>query len=180
MVTFTPSSASVSPKALPVTLIVKESQGQSAPVVPLDFSFDVLDKQSDGTDWMLLYGAGTTGHGGQGTGSGAFIRFNIDSSNNSHTVSMGTWAATAADSFTPGSDSTGGVLVIEVDLATMGGSPSKASLRIADTGNDNGVTLTPATGSVFNPSGIGNVSITSSPFPGFSFGGGDRGHGFGR
>ena len=179
MVTFTPSGASVSPKVLPVTLVIKGSEGQSGSVVPLTYSFDVLDKQSNGTDWMLLDGSGATSPGGKASGSGAFIRFNLDSSNNSHTVSTGTWTATTADSFTPGTGGAGGVLVIEVNLAPMGGTPSKATLRIADTGSDNGVTFTPATGSVFNPSGIGHVSIAMPPSPGFGFGDGDRGRGFG-
>lgn len=100
-------------------------------------------------------------------------------------MASGTWTVVSFSSFTPatggGDDDrrgSGGVLVLQVQLATQGGGTSTATMRIASTGNDSGVTLAIDGGATFLPSGIGRVRITTSSGGGEgSGGGGDDGGG---
>ena len=89
-------------------------------------------------------------------------------------VARGTWRATSVTSFTPVSGGgRGGVLVLQVQISTQGGSSSTGSMRIASTGSESGVTLAIGGGATFVPSGVGTVSIRA----GSGGGGGDDGGG---
>jgi hypothetical protein len=162
-VTFTAAGASNSPLTLNVTLIVGPvTPPPTTTPDPVTYSFNVLDRQSDGSDYMMLDGSGSSSNG-QITGTGHFTRFSIAADGTHQTVAMGTWTAKSFVSFsasTAGSTS-GGVLEIDIELDPTGGTPSTGSLRIADTGSDKGVTLTIDSGSTFNPSGTGSVSVGS-------------------
>jgi hypothetical protein len=176
-ITITSSGAGNSPLTVPVTLTI----GATLPeTVPLQFSLNVLDKQSGGADEMLLTGSGSVDSSGDVTGSGRFTRFTPGADEGpSHTVSTGTWTAASVVSFTPVSatSTSGGVLVLTVELMVAGGTTAQATMRIADTGSDSGVTLTITGGDTFTPTGTGHLSITAPtsgcPAPGH----GNRGGG---
>ncbi len=170
-VTFTSSGASNSPLALGVTLTVS-SQAPTAITVPVRFKFNVIDLQSGGPDSLLLDGKGSVSSGGEVTGSGHFVRYSAVSNDDDHRaiIATGTWKAASATSFTPASGASddnghtsGGVLVLQVVLSSQGGSSSTASMSIASTGSDSGVTLTIDGGATFVPSGTGRVRITAGP-----------------
>jgi hypothetical protein len=170
-ISLTSSGAANSPLAIPVTLTI----GATTPhTVPLRFSLEVVDKQTGGSDDMLLTGSGSVGGSGKVTGGGQFVRYTPSSDGTTHTVSSGTWTAASVVSYTPATptSTSGGVLVIMVNLKTTGGTSAPASMRIADTGNDSGVTLTITGGDTFAPTGIGQVSITA-PTTGCPATGGD-------
>jgi hypothetical protein len=184
-VTFTSSGASNSPVLLSVTLSVTSTTPPPTPSV--DFSFNVTDRQSGGTDRLLLDGTGSVDSGGSVTGSGTFTRHGAgsgggeDGGGTPAIVASGTWKATSVTSFTPagggggeGGRARGGVLVLGVQISTQGGSSSKGTMRIASTGGDRGVTLDIDGGATFVPTGVGRVSITRSS-GGSGGGGGDTG-----
>ena len=190
-VSFTAAGAGNSPQSLGVTLIVTPQQPPPTNPGPLTFNFSVIDKQSDGSDRMLVSGQGSIDNSGSLTGSGNFSRYSTGSSGSGdggdggddrpRTASMGTWKATGFVSFTPassgrsgedgGGGGSSGVLTINVQITPINGSPLTGTMRIADTGSDSGVTLTINGGSTFVPSGTGHVSIRT----GGSGGGGDSG-----
>jgi Viral BACON domain len=194
------AGASNTPQAVAVTLVV----GTAPPtptITDLTYKFNVLDRQSGGADRMLLSGSGAIS-GGVLTGSGDFNRFTPTSSDRNVTVSTGTWTATGIVSFIPATNSgrggngdggdfvspldhgedhggdqgnnNGGILVISVNLLPTGGSPIPATLRIANTGSDFGVTLTITGGDIFTPTETGNVTI--APANNGNDGGHDGGH----
>jgi len=175
-VTFTSSAVSNSPVSLPVTLTVAP-QTPPPPGAP-QFSLAVVDRQSGGSDWMLLSGSGSVSSSGQVTGSGFFTRYRSQSgddggSTSTTIVANGTWTATSVTSFTPVSgSSSGGVLVLQVQISPQGGSSSTGTMTISSTGSNSGVTLSINGGSNFVPIGIGRVSITTAASGG---GGGDGG-----
>ena len=189
-VTFSSSGASNSPVTLNVTLTVTSTTPPPTPSV--DFSFNVTDRQSGGTDRLLLDGTGSVDPGGSVTGSGSFTRYGARSGgaddDGEHgsappVVASGTWKATSVTSFTPASGAggeggeggrrRGGILVLAVQISTQGGSSSSGTMRIASTGSDRGVTLDIDGGATFVPTGIGRVSITRSG--GSGGGGGETG-----
>jgi hypothetical protein len=177
------TGAANSPQSVAVTLVV--GPVTSPPTsTDLSYRFFVQDSQSGGADRILLSGRGAI-RGGVLTGGGDFNRFTPSSTGRDVTVSTGTWTATGIVSFTPSSGSqsgggsghsgddfvsaddggrrgnnNGGILVIAVNLLPTGGTATPATLRIADTGSDRGVTLTITGGDTFIPSGTGNVTIT--------------------
>jgi hypothetical protein len=160
---------------VPVTLSIGQTPTRT---VPLQFSLTVVDKQSGGSDEMLLTGTGSADGSGAVTGGGQFTRYTPSSTTGpDQIVSTGTWRATRVVSFTPGSstDTSHGVLVINVNLNPAGGSTVPATMRIANTGSDSGVTLTITGGDTFAPTGVGQVSITARG----GTGGEDRGGGDG-
>ena len=178
-VTLTSAGASNSPVTVAVTLTV----GTPPPPVtsPVQFSLNVVDKQAGGSDDLLLTGSGAVDSSGNVSGSGQFTRYTPSTTKGgtNHTVSTGSWSAVSVVSYTPASSSStsGGVLVLKVSLRTSGESATRtsATMRIADTGSDSGVTLTITGGDTFAPTGTGHVSITAPvtgcPAPG----GGDSG-----
>ena len=155
------SGATNSPLMVPVTLRIGETP---PPTVALQFSLTVVDKQSGGSDEMLLIGTGSSDGSGAVTGGGQFTRYTPSSNTGpDQIVSTGTWRATSVVSFTPVSstDTSHGVLVINVNLNPAGGSTVPATMRIANTGSDSGVTLTITGGDTFAPTGVGQVSIAA-------------------
>ena len=182
-VTFTSSGASNSPVMLNVTLTVTSQT--PPPTGSLSFSFHVSDRESGGGDRLLLDGTGSVSSSGQVTGGGHFTRYRSGSGEDddgSSVIATGTWSATSVTSFTPvsggrGEDGrrSGGILVLAVRVSTQGGSSSTASMRIANTGSDSGVTLAIDGGATFLPGGIGRVSITTGSGGGGGGGGGDDG-----
>jgi hypothetical protein len=187
-VTFTSSGASNSPVMLSVTLTVTSTT--PPPTASVSFSFNVTDRQSGGTDRMLLDGTGSVDPGGSVTGSGSFTRYAARSGGGGDDgeggsapaiVASGTWKATSVTSFTPsgggggeGGRARGGILVLGVQISTQGGSSSSGTMRIASTGGDRGVTLDIDGGATFVPTGVGRVSIVRSS-GGSGGGGGDTG-----
>jgi hypothetical protein len=184
-VTFSAAGAvSNSPVSLPVTLTVTPatppptSGGET-------FSLVVVDRQSGGSDWMLLDGTGSVSSSGTVTGSGFFTRFHNPSTRGeggttaTPIVSSGTWKPTSVTSFTPVAGSTtGGTLVLQVQITTQGvTATSTGTLTITSTGSSSGVKLAITGGSTFNSVGIGTESITSTTTGGG--GGGDDGGGTG-
>ena len=163
-ITITSSGAANSPRTIPVTLTIGAPPPQTSPV---QFSLNVVDKQSGGADDLLLTGSGSVDNSGKVTGGGQFTRYtpSATAGGTSHTVSTGSWSATSVVSYTPASSTStsGGVLVLKVSLRTAGESSTRtgATMRIADTGNDSGVTLTITGGDTFAPTGTGHVSITA-------------------
>jgi hypothetical protein len=183
-VTFTSSGASNSPVLLSVTLTVTSTT--PPPTSSVDFSFNVTDRQSGGSDRLLLDGTGSVDPAGSVTGGGSFTRYGArsgggeDGGGSSAIVASGTWKATSVTSFTPatgaGGRGRGGILVLGVQISTQGGSSSKGTMRIASTGSDSGVTLDIDGGATFDPTGVGRVSITrSSGGSGGGGGGSDTG-----
>jgi hypothetical protein len=183
-VTFTSSGASNSPVLLNVTLTVT-STTPPPPTPSVQFSFNVTDRQSGGTDRLLLDGSGSVDSSGQVTGSGTFTQYGArsggddDGEGTPTIVASGTWKAMSVTSFSPvsggggeGRRRSGGILVLAVQVSTQGGSSSTASMRIARTGSDTGVTLAIDGGATFTPTGVGRVSITMSSS---GTGGGDGG-----
>jgi len=177
-ITLTSSGASNSPLNIPVNLTI----GSTPPpqTGPLQFSLDVLDKLSGGPDELLLAGTGSVSGTGRVTAGGLFTRFTPSSEEGQiHVVSTGSWTASSMVSFTPlsATSTSGGVLVIMVNLSTAGGSTTPATMRIAQTGSDTGVTLTITGGANFTPTGAGQDSIVASsgsggcPAPGGGGGG---------
>jgi hypothetical protein len=167
---------------LSVTLTVTSTT--PPPTSSLNFTFNVTDRQSGGTDRLLLDGAGSVDPGGSVTGSGSFTRYGARTGGGDDgggsappIVASGTWKATSVTSFTPaageGGRSRGGVLVLGVQISTQGGSSSSGTMTIASTGADRGVTLEIDGGATFVPTGVGRVSITRSA--GGSGGGGEGG-----
>ena len=182
-VTFTSSGASNSPVLLGVTLTVTSTTPPPT-TSPVDFSFNVTDRQSGGTDRLLLDGTGSVDSGGHVTGGGSFTRYAAGSGRGEDDgpapaiIASGTWKATSVTGFTPagggggeGGRRRGGILVLGVQISTKGGSSSTGSMRIAQTGSDSGVTLDIDGGATFMPTGVGRVSIRSA--------GGSRGGGGG-
>jgi len=165
-VTFTSSAVSNSPVSLPVTLTVNSSTPPPTSGGET-FSLVAVDRQSGGTDWMLLDGNGSVNSSGQVTGSGFFTRFRSSSTRGGGTgtaiVSSGTWRPTSVTSFTPVSGSTtGGTMVLQVQITTHGvTTTSTGTLTINSTGSSSGVTLAITGGSTFTSAGIGTESITS-------------------
>ena len=179
--------ASNTPQALPVTLIVSAVQPPPTSTPALTYRFHVRDRQSSGKDRLLLDGQGAVDSAGQLTGSGTFTRTS-GGDDEDGTVATGSWTATSVMSFSAaasggggggdhdgeGDDdairpqesehrrSSGGVLTIRVQVATMGAGTQSGTMRIASTGSDSGVTLTLDDGTSFVPSRTGNVSITTS------------------
>lgn len=143
-VTFTSSAVSNSQVTLPVTLTVNS---QSPPVPSLQFCFVVDDRQSHGTEWILLDGTGSVNSSDQVTGGGFFTRFRTRAGGEgegttSFVVATGTWTATSVTSFTPVSGSNnGGTLVLQVKISTKGGSTTTGGLTISSTGTNTGVNL---------------------------------------
>jgi hypothetical protein len=76
-VTLTGAGAANSPLSVPVTLTVGSSTPPS--VSPLQFSFQVIDSQSGGSDSLLLDGQGSVDGSGKITASGRFTRFTTSS-----------------------------------------------------------------------------------------------------
>ena len=160
-VMFTASGASNSPQTVNVTLRVNPATPPPTNTPgTVTFSFSALDKQSDGSDYLMLDGQGSIS-GGQVTGGGTFTRFTIGTDGEHQTIAMGTWTAKSLTSYSPAAadSSSGGVLEIGVELDATGGSPETGSMRIASTGAEKGVTLALDGGATFNPSGTGSVSI---------------------
>jgi len=180
-VTLTSSAVSNSPVSLPVTLTVTT---QTPPVTGApQFSLVVVDRQSGGSDWMLLDGTGSVSSSGQVTGSGLFTRFRSRSGSTggstSTIVSNGTWTATSVTSFTPVSgSSSGGVLVLQVQISPHGATSTTGSMTISSTGTNSGVTLSMNGGATFDSAGIGTVSINGASSSGGSGGGGTPGDDF--
>lgn len=142
-VTFTSSAVANSPVTLPVTLTLS----LQSPVPSLQFSFVVVDRQSHGTEWILLDGTGSVNSSDQATGGGSFTRFRTRASGEgesttSYVVATGTWTATSFTSFTPVTGSSnGGTLVLQVQISTKGGSTTTGSMTISSTGTNTGVNL---------------------------------------
>ena len=180
-VTLTSSAVSNSPVSLPVTLTVTT---QTPPVTGApQFSLVVVDRQLGGSDWMLLDGTGSVSSSGQVTGSGLFTRFRSRSGgtggSTSTIVSNGTWTATSVTSFTPVSgSSSGGVLVLQVQISPHGATSTTGSMTISSTGTNSGVTLSMNGGATFDSAGIGTVSINGASSSGGSGGGGTPGDDF--
>lgn len=170
-VIFTATGAVNSPRTLGVTLIVGSPQPPPGNPGPLSFSFNVLDKESNGPEHLLLSGQGSIDAGGRLTGSGNFNRFTSAGEEGHQTVAVGAWKAMSVTSFTPaagssggeggedGGGASGGILEITVQIMPMGGAAVTGTMRIANTGSDRGVTLTIQGGPTFVPTGAGNVSI---------------------
>ncbi|PYT21776.1 MAG: hypothetical protein DMG57_37575 [Acidobacteria bacterium] len=155
----TSTGAANSPLTVPVTLTI----GTTPPAtVPLSFSQTVVDKQAGGMDEMLLTGTGSVSSSGNVTGGGRFIRYTPNSNSGpDHIVSSGTWRATSVVSYTAAREGPGGVLVLNVNL-NMSGGGADCTMRIASTGSDAGVRLTITGGASFMPTGVGQVSVTST------------------
>jgi hypothetical protein len=178
-VAFTSSAVSNSPVTLPVTLTVNSSTPPPPTTGGETFSLVVVDRQSGGTDWMLLDGTGSISSSGTLTGSGFFTRFRSmsgreGSGSTTAIVSSGTWKPTSMTSYTPISGSTtGGTMVMQVQMSTHGTTATSiGTLTITSTGSSAGVTLAINGGATFTSVGIGTESITHA-----STGGGGGGTG---
>jgi hypothetical protein len=167
--TFSSSAVSNSPVMLPVTLTVTPGGGGGGTTGAGPFSLGVVDRQSSGTDWLLLQGSGSVDSSGQVNGGGFYTRFRSRSSegetggSTTSVVANGTWTATSVTSFTPVSGGgAGGTLVLQIQISTNGGSSSTGSMTISSTGSNSGVTLSINGGSSFANVGIGIVDINGS------------------
>jgi hypothetical protein len=183
-VTFTSSAVSNSPVSLPVTLSVTSATPPPPPTTGGEtFSLVVVDRQSGGSDWLLLDGSGSINASGQPSGSGFFARFRSGSNRvggaTSTIVSSGTWTPISVMSYTPISGSTtGGTLVLQVQISTHGRTAtSTGTLTITSTGSSAGVTLAMNGGATFTSVGIGTESMTHGSTGGGSGGGGGEGGG---
>lgn len=172
-VTFTSSGVSNSPQTVAVTLDVPSATPPPPPPPPsgsgpLKFSLNVVDKQSGGSEEILISGQGAVDASGKLTGGGKFTRFTIGTHGKHVTVATGTWKAVSVKSFMPASKGddedgviSGGTLILNVDLSPMGGAGQTGVLKIESTGERSGVTLDINGGPSFVPGEIGHVSITS-------------------
>lgn len=164
-VTLTSSAVSNSPVTLPVTLTVNSSTPPPPPCGGEHFSLVVVDRQSGGSDWLLLDGRGSVNSSGTPSGSGFFTRFRSGSTGGSTTiVSSGTWKPSSVTSCTPVSGGEGGgTLVLEVQITTDGASTaSSGTLTITHTGTTEGATLAINGGATFVSVGIGDVDLQHS------------------
>jgi hypothetical protein len=168
-VTFSSTATSNTSVMLPVTLTVTTN----TPPTGETFSLTVVDRQSGGADYLLLYGSGDT----TPTGGGSFTRFRSgtrSTSGDTRTtiVSKGTWKPTSVTT------NTSGCLVLLVQLTTSGSStPSTGTLTITDSSSSSGATLA-ITGATFNSVGVGSASIGTTPGTGCGSGtGGGTGGG---
>lgn len=161
-VKFTSPGVTNSPLSVGVTLKVGTTLPPTQPD-PLRFTFNVIDKQSGGDQKLLLDGSGAIDDAGKLSGYGRFSLYTTsgDEDEEKHTVATGKWKATGFVSFTSSSsngEDDGGILEIAVNWTPQGGKTVPATLRIADTGSDSGVTVT--IGAVrYSPTGTGHVSI---------------------
>jgi hypothetical protein len=164
-VTFTSSATSPTSVMLPVTLTVTSTT--PPPTTGATFSFVVVDRQSGGSDWLLLYGSGSVSSSNTVTGSGSFTRFRGGSGESEDGGS--TAGATIF---------TSGTIVLQVQLTTTTPSSSTLStgtLTISSAGTGS-ATLAINGGDTFNAVGIGTASITSGTSGGGGGGGGDDDH----
>lgn len=172
-VMFTSSALSNSPVTLPVTLTVGSS---TPPPTGQTYSVVVVDRQSGGSDWLLLSGSGSVSSSNTVTGSGYFTRFRSvlaetsDGSPGAPTsfvIDDGTWKPTGVTS------SASGKMVLQVQLTSTTSSSSSLStgtLTITNTAPYGDATLAIDQGATFNPAGVGRVKLTAG---GGGGGGGD-------
>jgi len=169
-VTFTSSATSPTSVTLPVTLTVGST---TPPPTAVGFSLTVVDRQSGGSELMLLYGSGSVSSSGTVTGSGFFTSFRSLRTVGSTTsiVASGTWKAMSVTS------SASGKLVLDVQLTTTttGSSTLSTGTLTITTGSGSGAATLAVNGSTFNSVGIGRASITPSSTGGGGGGGGDDG-----
>lgn len=164
-VTFSSTATSNASVTLPVTLNVTTN----TPPTGETFSLTVVDRQSGGADYLLLYGSGDT----TPTGGGKWTRFRSGTRSTGGTrttiVSQGTWTPTSVTT------NTSGCLVLHVQVTTKGSStPSTGTLTISNSSSSSSATLA-ITGATFSSAGVGSASIGTTPGTGCSSSGGTGG-----
>jgi len=171
-VTLTSAGVSNSPLLVNVTFTVNSTT--PPPTQTVNFSFNVTDQESGGTDSLLLDGTGTIDTSGKVTASGSFTQSTTppgcpaptggDEVFKRHAiVASGTWTATSATVNVTGTGRrTSGTIVLMVSLSPQGGAMETGTMTIASTGTNRGVTLAIDGGATFMPTGVGRVSITAS------------------
>lgn len=168
-INFTSAGVSNSPLPLAVTLVVGPPPPPPTTSTALHFTFTAVDKQSAGTDSLLIDGTGSVDKTGKIKASGRFTRFLPSTSDDDDhkVVATGTWKATSVVSFTPASPTatSGGVLVIKADFAIAGGKTESATVTISDTGSQSGVTVDIPHDATFVPGSTAHVSIVLGNAP---------------
>lgn len=163
-VTFTSSATSPTSITLPVTLIVASSTPPPTTNTPWSFSHNVVDRQMNGTDYMLLDGSGGVSSTGQLRGSGSFTRFQSLTQAPATTpiVENGSWRVTGlapmpnnpnlitttvtTSTGTTITRVTGGTVVVQVAITIAGCNSGSGGGEIED--GTPGPTPTPITGTL--------------------------------